>query len=304
MILKYKNSCLSILTILGFLISGCGKKPEGEVRVENFDSPPQVTITLHSQLELDYSLDPESRLESSEDDADETDEERNNFIDNVYAKLKSESRKRNQGKPLPKFKADPGYQSLERYEKIDPQRYAITFQKSPGKPPVRKTVKVQDKPLIFAGRGYNISAFEKEVKPAVDVDYSTHLVDTPIDPPVKNIKDHLDKSTGYTRDTKNLVYNATRSARFGKSLPSLIDNKSDLAIKDKSESLRNVEPVILPERNPDSVLLFPRGEESLLVLRKAEKQFDLLEGNESLNKKQFNASSMVPGTSSKTPSTQ
>jgi hypothetical protein len=35
--------------------------------------------------------------------------------------------------------------------------------KRPEKPSdrIRKTVKVQDKPLIFAGRGYNISAFER-----------------------------------------------------------------------------------------------------------------------------------------------
>jgi hypothetical protein len=57
------------------------------------------------------------------------------------------------------------------------------------------------------------------------------------------------------------------------------------------------------ERNPDSVLLLSRGEKSPLVLRKAEKQFDLLVGNESLNKKQFVASSIKGfGTSNKTPS--
>ena len=84
----------------------------------------------------------------------------------------------------------------------------------------------------------------------------------------------------------------------------LSENKSDPEIENKSEPLQVAKPALPLKRNRDSVLLFPRGEESLLVLRKAEKQFDLLEGNESLNKKQFNASSMVPGTSSKTPSTQ
>jgi hypothetical protein len=171
------------------------------------------------------------------------------------------------------------------------------MKKRPEKPSdrIRKTVKVQDKPLIFAGRGYNISAFEREMKPAIDVDYATHLLVIPPEPSAREIKDRLDPKAEYSRDTKYLVYNSTRSA-FGELPPPLIDNKP--------EPVRSAEPAIPLERNPDSFLLFSRGEESLLVLRKAEKQFDLLAGNESLNKKQFQASSVkVPGTSKKTPST-
>jgi len=284
-----KRSHLSTLIFFSLLASGCGEEPVEEVVA--FESAPQVTITLHSQLELDFSLDPDPQLQTA--DTDELEEGDNKFIAGVYAKLKMSASLRSQLGRLPEFKADTKYQSIKRYETIDPERYAITIKKRAEKPGIRKTVKVQDKPLIFAGRGYNISAFEKEMKPAIDVDYATHLRVTPPEPSAREIKDQLDPKAGYSRDTKYLVYNSTRSA-FGELPPPLIDDKPTLS----------AEPAIPSERNPDSVLLVPHGEESLLVLRQAEKRFDLLAGNEALNKKQFQASSVkVPETSKKISST-
>ncbi|MBT3922853.1 MAG: hypothetical protein HOF21_09795 [Nitrospina sp.] len=291
MVLLNTRSYLSVLVLCGFLVAGCGKKPEAEIKIESFDTPPQVTITLHSQLELDYSLEPESQEDDDKEDGQET----SKFISDVYAKLKRERRRKTKGKILPAFQADTDYQSIKRYEKIDLQRYAITIKKGPEKPSIRKTVNVQDKPLIFAGRGYNSSAFEKETKPAIDVDYSTHLLVAPPDPSVIEKVDLLDPEEGYSRDSKFLVYSSTRSA-FNELPPPLVESIP--------ESLRSVGSTVLPERIPESVLVFQHGKESLLLLRKAEKQFDLLEGNESLNKKQFyNSSLKVPETSSKTPST-
>ncbi len=278
-----KRSYASSLVLLGFLISACGEKPEEEVVVENIDIPPQVTITLYSNLELDFSLDPDPQLESSGNNPDEPEESSSEFINEVYARPRRSSLLSARSEKIPEFKTDKKYQSLKRYEKIDPEEYAITIQKSPEKPlgQIRKTVKVQDKPLVFAERGFNISTFEKENKPAIGVDYATHLVANPPDTSDLEFPEHLDISTEYSRDTKYLVYNATRSA-FGKMPPSLPEKQP--------EPMRRSESALPLERNPDSVLLIPRGKESLLVLRKAEKQLDLLAGNESLNKKQFQAS--------------
>lgn len=259
--------------------------------MEITEGPPQITIALHSKLELDFSLDPDPTLEVSQVEKDEFGDSENKFIAEVYAKLKRSAMLRAQSANQPAFKADTEYQSIQRYENIDPDRFAITIEKSPQKPPVRKTVNIQDKPLVFAGRGYNISAFEKEVKPAVDVDYATHLVAVPPVPTGKYVLEHLDPKAEYSRDTKFLVYNSTRSA-FGEFPPPLVESKPAIS--------RRTETATPPERNPDSVLLFPRGEKSLLVLRKAEKQFDLLVGNESLNRKQFKESK-APGTNKKTP---
>ncbi len=292
--LLQKQAYLYVLLFFGFLVSGCGEDPEAEKALEIIEGPPQITITLHSQLDLDFSLDPDSQLEVSQADTDELEHSGNKFIAGVYAKLKRSAMLRSQSGKQPAFKADTEYQALQRYENIDPGRYAITIEKSPQKPPVRKTVDVQDKPLIFAGRGYNISAFEKENKPAIDVDYATHLVAVPPVPTGSHLRERLDPEGEYSRDTKFLVYNATRSA-FGEFPPPLVENKPELS--------RKADSIIPAERNPDSVLLFPRGEESMLVLRKADKQFDLLAGNESLNRKQYNASKVPPGTSKKIPNT-
>jgi hypothetical protein len=288
-----KRAYFCVLLFFGLLVSGCGEKPEGEVSLEIVEGPPQITITLYSQLDLDFSLDPDPQLEVSQAETDEFEESGNEFIAEVYAKLKRSAMLRAQSGKLPAFKTDTEYQSLQRYEDIGAGSYAITIEKRPQKPPIRKTVKVQDKPLIFAGRGYNISAFEKENKPAIDVDYATHLVAVPPVPTGSHLRERLDPKGEYSRDTKYLVYNSTRSA-FGEFPPPLVKNKPEL--------LQKTDSAIPPERNPDSVLLFPHGEKSMLVLRKADKQFDLLVGNESLNKKQFK-DSKVPGTSKKTPNT-
>ena len=289
-----KRVYLYALLSCGLFVSGCGgEDTKSEVSFEVVEGPPQITITLRSKLDLDFSLDPDLQLEVSQEDTNEFEESENKFIAKVYAKPKRSAKLQSQLGKQPVFKTDIEYQALQRYENIDFERYAITIEKSPQKPPIRKTVKVQDKSLIFAGRGYNISAFEKGNKPAIDVDYATHLVAVPPVPTGSQLRERLDPKAGYSRDTKYLVYNSTRSA-FGGFPPPLVENKP--------EPSKKADSAVSAKRNPDSVLLFPRGEKSMLVLRKADKQFDLLAGNESLNKKQFK-DSRFPGTSKKTPNT-
>jgi hypothetical protein len=265
--LLQKRVYLCALLSCGLFASGCGgEDPEAEVSFDVVEGPPQIMIILRSKLDLDFSLDPDLKPK------------RNRILRSQLGKK-------------PAFKTDIEYQDLQRYENIDVERYEITIEKSPQKLPIRKTVKVQDKSLIFAGRGFNISAFEKDNKPAIDVNYDTHLVAVPSVPMGSQIRERLDPKAGYSRDTKYLVYNSTRSA-FGEFPAPLVDNKP--------EPSKKADSAVSAKRNPNSVLLFPRGEKSMLVLRKADKQFDLLAGNESLNKKQFK-DSRFPETSKKTP---
>jgi hypothetical protein len=289
-----KRAYLYVLLFCGFFVSGCGgEDPEAEVFVEVVEGPPQITITLRSKLDLDFSLDPDFQLEVSQEGTNEFEESGNKFIAKVDAKPKRSEMLRSQLAKQPTFKTDIEYQTLQRYENINVERYAITVEKSPQKPPIRKTVKVEDKSLIFAGRGYNISVFEKDNKPSIDIDYATHLVAVPPMPTGSQLRERLDPKAGYSRDTKYLVYNSTRSA-FGEFPPPFVENKP--------EPLKKADSAVSTKRNPDSVLLFPRHEKSMLVLRKADKQLDLLVGNESLNKKQFKYS-RFPETSKKTPNT-
>jgi hypothetical protein len=292
--LLQKRTYLYILLSFGLFVSGCGgEDPKAELSFEVVEAPSQITITLRSKLGLDFSLDPDFQLEVSQEDKNEFDEPGNKFIAKAYAKTKRRAMLRSQLGRQPAFKTDTKYQALQRYENIDLETYAITIEKSSQSRDIRKTVTIPDKPLIFAGRGYNISAFEKEGKPAIDVDYATHLMAVPPVPSGRHLRERLDSKGEYSRDTKYLIYNSIRTA-FGELPPPLVESKS--------EFLRKTDSATPVERNPDSVLLLPHGEKSLLVLRQAEKQFDLLAGNESLNRKQFKASK-VPGTNKKTPNT-
>lgn len=244
---------------------GCGESEEEEVVVIP-DSPPQVTITLRSDIEFEQPLEPDPQLDKS-------------------AELKQELRKKKRvilGRkaiPLPAFKADMGYQSLDRFEMASPEPFELKFEKKPeqkGKP-TRKTVKLQDKPLVFGGRGFNVEVFDHAVKPAVEVDYVSHLREPPELLQPIGASDHLDPKGEYSKDTKGLIYGDTRVA-FGKMPPPLVEAEP---VEPKSEFSN------LREKHPDSVLVFPPGEESIAVVSRDENSLDLLAGNENLNKKRF-----------------
>jgi hypothetical protein len=190
------------------------------------------------------------------------------------------------------FKADTEYQSIQRYEHKASQ--AIIIKKDLQNSQTRKTVKVQDKPLVFAGRGYNISTFGRNSKSAFDLDYSTHLLPMHPEPMGSQLRGRINRENENFSNTKYLIYNSTRSV-FGKLPPPLVESKPELSKKVENETTL--------ERSPESVLLFPHGGESMLILRKAEKQIDLLAGNESLNRKKFKDSKALE-TRKKIPNTQ
>ena len=257
----YRKLILATEVLFLSLALGCGASEEEEVVVIP-DSPPQITITLRSDITLEQPLEPDPQFDKS-------------------ATVKKEGKKRailgRKAVPLPAFKADVGYQSIARFEKMDPERFEISFEKKPPKKQIRKTVKLQDKPLVFAGRGFNIEAFEHAVNPAVEVDYVSHLREPPKKPLSIGAEDHLDPNGEYSKDTKGLIYSATRAA-FGKMPPPLVEPKP---IEPKTQLAG------LAEKNPDSILRFPPGEESIAVVARDENRLDLLVGNESLNKKRF-----------------
>ena len=262
------NRKLILVTNLIFLLLalGCGEKKEVADVVVISDSilnaPPQITIVLRSDITLEQPLDPDPQFDKS------------------TANNKTEKKRKilgPKGAPLAAFKADIGYQAIDRFEKMAPVSFEISFETKPPKKQIRKTVKLQDKPLVFAGRGFNIEAFEHAVNPAVEVDYVSHLREPPKKPLSIGAEDHLDPNGEYSKDTKGLIYSATRAA-FGKMPPPLVEPKP---IEPKTQFAS------LAEKNPDSILLFPPGEESIAVVARDEKRLDLLIGNESLNKKLF-----------------
>jgi hypothetical protein len=262
------NRKLILATNLIFLslALGCGEKEEeaGVVVIPDsiLHAPPQITIILRSDITLEQPLDPDPQFDKS------------------IANNKTEKKRKilgPKGAPLASFKTDIGYQSIDRFEKMVPASFEISFEKKPPNKKIRKTVKLQDKPLVFAGRGFNIETFDHAIKPAVEVDYVSHLREPLKQSLANGITDHLDSNGEYSKDTKGLIYSPTRAA-FGKMPPPLVEPKP---IERKAKFAG------LAEKNPNSILRFPPGEESIAVIARDEKRLDLLTGNESLNKKRF-----------------
>ena len=131
--------------------------------------------------------------------------------------------------------------------------------------------------MVFAGRGFNIENFDHAVNLAVEVDYLSHLREPLKKPLAIGAADHLDPEGEYSKDTKYLIYSATRAA-FGKMPPPLVEPKPIEP---------NTQKRVRHTRNPEWILLFPPGEESIAVVARDGKRLDLLIGNESLNKKRF-----------------
>tara|TARA_B100000686_G_scaffold234448_1_gene242195 strand:+ start:228 stop:1031 length:804 start_codon:yes stop_codon:yes gene_type:complete len=243
---------------------GYGEGEEGDVKVPN--SPTQITITLRSDFTIAQPLDPDPQYEKTEEPQQE----------------KGKKKKVKFGRrvpPRPAYKADAKYQSLNRFENSVTEIFKIELEKKNELKDkrIRETVKLQDKPLVFGSRGFNIEVFGHERPPAVDVDYVSHLREPP--PLLKPIGevDHLDPEAEYSRDTKELIYGETRIV-FGKMPPPLVEPES---VKLKTELKKPL------EKHPDSILVIPPGKESIAVISRNEKSLDLLVGNENLNKKRF-----------------
>ena len=181
---------------------------------------------------------------------------------------------------MPAYKADAKYQSLNRFENSVTERFKIDFEKKNELKDKRTigTVKLQDKPLVFGARGFNIEVFGHEKLPAVEVDYVSHLRGPPpsLLKPIGEV-DHLDPKGEYSKDTKELIYGETRVV-FGK-MPSPLVESEPVKLKPESEK-----PL---EKHPDSILVISPSKESIAVILRNEKSLDLLAGNENLNKKHF-----------------
>ena len=244
---------------------GYGESEEEVVKVPK--SPPQITITLRSDFTITQPLDPDPQYEKTEE-----------LKQQGIGKKKKEIF----GRRVPSmraYKADANYQSLNRFENSVTETFKIDFEKKNElkDKPIRETVELQDKTLVFGARGFNIEVFGHQKLQAVEVDYVSHLREpSPAPKPVGEV-DHLDPKGEYSKDTKELIYGETRVV-FGKMPPPLIEPE---LMKSKMGSKKPL------EKHPDSILVIPPGKESIAVISRNEKSLDLLAGNENLNKKRF-----------------
>tara|TARA_Y100001960_G_scaffold165102_1_gene173365 strand:+ start:3155 stop:3967 length:813 start_codon:yes stop_codon:yes gene_type:complete len=263
----YLKLPLALVFLCLSLYFGCGisEAEQEEELVKIPDSPPQITITLRSDFIVEQPLEPDPQINKS--------------ADKVLIFGKKKRGTADQKKPaLSPFKLDEGYQSIERFERVSPEKFEMGFEKKPkpSKKTIRQNFKLPDKSLILAGRGFNIQTF-KASSLASDMDYTLHLREQVQHIPTSGFEDHLDSAGEYSKHTKDLIYGETRAA-FGKMPPPFA----------KSNTVESeVQVQITVEKNPNSVIVLPLGEDSIAVISGDEKSLDLLTGNETLNKKRF-----------------
>ena len=264
----YLKLPLALVFLCLSLYFGCGisEAEQEEELVKIPDSPPQITITLRSDFIVEQPLEPDPQINKSAEKVQFFGKNKRGTAD-----LKKPA--------LSTFKTDESYQSIERFERVSPETFEISFENKPkpSKKIIRKTVKLSDKSLILAGRGFNIQTFVKASDLKLDMDYTSHLREQAQYIPPIDSKEHLDPTEEYSKHTKDLIYGEARMA-FGKMPPPLA----------KSNAFNSQAQVQIPlEKNPNSVLILPPGKESIAVISRDEKSLDLLVGNEALNKKRF-----------------
>jgi len=250
---------------------GVSKAEQEEKVVKTPDSPPQITITLRSDFIFEQPLEPDPQKNISDENVQFTGKKKKEIVDRKKPTLSN-------------FKTDKGYQSIERFERISPKTFEMSFgEKSKlSKKRIRKTVNLRDKSLILGGRGFNIETFNKPSDLVLGLDYTAHLREQaqyipPNIPPIE--LDHSDPDREYSKHIKDLIYGETRIA-FDKMPPPLT----------KSHTVESQAQVPIPvEKNPNSVLVLSPGKDSIAVVPRDEKLLDLLAGNETLNKKRFHS---------------
>jgi hypothetical protein len=168
------------------------------------------------------------------------------------------------------FKQDANYLAMNRYE----------WPSLESKPPVaigehvRKTATAVDKPLIFAGKGFEIQGFQSLASQVVRADFLQHL-NRPA-PKVKPVRlERLDLQLIQAKSSRQLIFHPLGSAlsQFQKPAPWETPHSRN--------NPQDLKPV------PETKLLFGENKRSELILRPGSESLDLLIGNEKINRKEF-----------------
>jgi len=169
------------------------------------------------------------------------------------------------------FKRDKEYLAIDRFERPswDPKVSRISTES------VRDTLAVVDKPLVLAGRGFDIKGFQSHSREGIETDFLRHLK-RPV-PKMDHVSpDHLDLQLSQAKSSKHLIFHPLG--------PALSEHSSLPQWKDSEFS--KMKPQVL-ETIPETKLLFNESEKSDLILRPGSDSLDLLIGNEKINRKTF-----------------
>lgn len=168
------------------------------------------------------------------------------------------------------FKSDKEYLAMNRFERplLEARTPVVTVKG------VREPTAVVDKPLVLAGRGFDIQQFQSPSRQVVQADFLQHLK-RPV-PKIKPVlQERLDLQLKQAKSSKHLIFHPLGSALSQLQKPTLWEDPES---QKKPQDLESI---------PETKLLFSESENSQLILRPRRESLDLLIGNEKLNRKEY-----------------
>jgi len=169
------------------------------------------------------------------------------------------------------FKKDKEYLSMNRFERpaLEARRPAVARQS------VRDTVVVVDKPLVLAGRGFEIQKFQPRASQIVPTDFLEHLT-RPVAKRKPVHRERLDLQLIQVKSSRHLIFHPLGPALSQLQKPA---HRNDL--KRRQKKPHNLESI------PETKLLFNESGKSDLLLRPGSESLDLLIGNEKINRREY-----------------
>jgi len=175
------------------------------------------------------------------------------------------------------YKKDSAYRALNRYELPPPLRNHRANQVLRLREADLNAVLSNDKPLVLAGRGFEILTFDAHAAPRIRVEGFGFLAPETIRTGLQNREDHLDPLDEYLKSRRPMIFHSGATG-FSGSPPSLPHLRP---------VPRKVSPAFIPQAVPETHLLMRRNESARLRLEQADHALDILAGNEKLNRRSY-----------------
>ncbi len=174
------------------------------------------------------------------------------------------------------YKTDKEYLAIKRHERL--------FLRTDGEngkglkmhlgPEPRDTVRIVDKPLVLAGKGFNIESFRTRGDERLHFDFNRFLKKPyPLKPERKAVG-KLELDIEHTKSIKKLIFHPLSHAL----------SKNPGIETEKPETVTEEEKAVYVRRIPETKLLLERDRKTQIFLERGERSIDILAGNETINK--------------------
>lgn len=174
---------------------------------------------------------------------------------------------------------DPDYLALTKFEPPPGKKKLKRTAAAKMKPITQRTdtIRIQDKPLILGGRGFELRGFEEASRQKLFPGFY-RIVSPPLEPDGREPKEKLDLSVEKLKENMELIFH-TRTARFGKIKFDLAEEEFETKVPPKKVS---TVPAI-----DETKILLSQPKDEMLILQPGEQTMDLLIGHEEVNRAAF-----------------